>query len=193
MPRNSAINREAVLQAAFGLVRREGIHMLSARNTAAELNCSTQPLYNYFSNIADLEQEIIKRSYSLMSDQYMSASAEDDPFLAMGLGYLDFAVREPQLFYLLYLSGRNKPDFSSENQSDEEEQLLDMMSAGEGMGDFSRGALKNIHSNISIYTHGLALILYHDPDAFTREELTGKLTSAAVSFTMYEKTKEMPR
>ena len=42
------ITREEIVEAAIGLVRQRGEAALNARNIAASLNCSTQPVFSQF-------------------------------------------------------------------------------------------------------------------------------------------------
>lgn len=45
MLRSTIIAQEVIIEAAFELVRKEGFEVLSARNIAKQIGCSTQPIY----------------------------------------------------------------------------------------------------------------------------------------------------
>ena len=45
MPKSTVIAQEVIIEAAFELVRKEGFEVLSARNIAKQIGCSTQPIY----------------------------------------------------------------------------------------------------------------------------------------------------
>jgi len=45
MPRSTIIAQEVIIEAAFELVRKEGFEVLSTRNIAKQIGCSTQPIY----------------------------------------------------------------------------------------------------------------------------------------------------
>ena len=45
MPRSTTIAQEVIIEAAFELVRKEGFEVLSARNIAKQIGCSTQLIY----------------------------------------------------------------------------------------------------------------------------------------------------
>ena len=101
MPRRPSITRDAMLEAAFQLVRRDGFEALTARSLAAELGCSTQPIMYRFPDLAELKTLVYQKA-----DEYHTAylfSAES--FLAMGLRYVQFAAEETNLFRLLFQSG----------------------------------------------------------------------------------------
>lgn len=44
MPRSTIIAQEVIIEAAFELVKKEGFEVLSARNIAKQIGCSTQYL-----------------------------------------------------------------------------------------------------------------------------------------------------
>ena len=52
------INKEGILEAAYNLARREGIAAITARKLAKEISCSTQPIYENFVDMADVDAEI---------------------------------------------------------------------------------------------------------------------------------------
>ena len=47
MPPKARIEKEHILQAAFTLVRKEGLNSLHARGIAHELGCSTKPFLDF--------------------------------------------------------------------------------------------------------------------------------------------------
>lgn len=99
MPPAVSVSRERMVEAAFELVRREGLDALTARRVAQELGSSTQPIYTSYSNIEALRQEVKKRAKAV-ADGYLMPKDATLPFFEVGLGALRFARDEPQLFRL---------------------------------------------------------------------------------------------
>lgn len=60
------IDNEGLLNAAYDLVRREGISALSARKLAAAASCSTQPIYENFSGMG----KVIEITTQRMNDEF---------------------------------------------------------------------------------------------------------------------------
>ena len=58
MPPTIRFNRDAVLNAAYHLIRREGPHALNARSVAKELGGSTQPIFRLFSGMEELHNAV---------------------------------------------------------------------------------------------------------------------------------------
>jgi AcrR family transcriptional regulator len=107
MPPAIRFSREAVLNAAYELVRRDGPAALNARAVAKELGGSTQPIFRLFSGMDELRAEVIaladQRICTIMSER---AKLSDNPYISVCFSYLLFARDEPQLFKLLFMRDR---------------------------------------------------------------------------------------
>ena len=114
MPPKQTITRDMIVEAAFQLVRENGISALSARNIAKALNCSTQPVYSSFKNMNSLEKEVIQMAARFVQEKYLISNAEqENNFMSIGLGYIAMARKEKNLFDLLYVSGKVPLDFEN--------------------------------------------------------------------------------
>lgn len=107
MPPAIRFSREAVLNAAYQLVRREGPSALNARAVAKELGGSTQPIFRLFSGMDELRCEVISLAdaecRTKMRERALNSSA---PYLSVCMSHLLFARDEPQLFKLLFMRDR---------------------------------------------------------------------------------------
>ena len=56
MPKKTTTTKEAIVEGAFQLVREKGHEFLTARNLAAFLGCSTQPVMYQFPNLELLKE-----------------------------------------------------------------------------------------------------------------------------------------
>lgn len=110
MPPKKQVTEEMILEKAFALTREHGFDSISARALARELNCSTQPIYQMFSDMAGLKIAVIKKSAAVMME---FIARHKDPALPeeLGfiLGYVRFAGQEEKLFQLIFTSGANGP------------------------------------------------------------------------------------
>ncbi len=102
MPKKPTTTREAMIEGAFQMVREKGHEYLTARNLAAYLGCSTQPIMYQFPNLDEL-RDLTYRKADAFHSEYLLASKD---FLDMGLKYVQFAEEEPRLFRFLFQSGR---------------------------------------------------------------------------------------
>ena len=101
MPRRATTTREAMVEGALELVRREGHDALTARSLAAELGCSTQPIMYRFPDLSELREEVYRRTDEFHT-RYILKGGD---LLGIGLRYVRFAAEEPRLFRLLFQSG----------------------------------------------------------------------------------------
>lgn len=109
MPPAIRFSRESVLNAAYGLVRREGPAALNARAVARELGGSTQPIFRLFTGMEELHQEVVTLAdANIRSSMRQRAEHSSSPYLSVCMSYLLFARDEPQLFKLLFMRDRTK-------------------------------------------------------------------------------------
>lgn len=107
MPPSVRFSREAVLNAAYQLVRSEGPNALNARAVARELGGSTQPIFRLFASMDDLKQAVIELALKSWKDSLQSRIHSSlFPYLSIGMSFLLFARDEPQLFKLLFMRDR---------------------------------------------------------------------------------------
>ena len=62
MPTKIKISKDMILDAAFEIVRKDGMEKLSNRELANKLKCSIRPIYHQFENVEQMqkEQELLK-------------------------------------------------------------------------------------------------------------------------------------
>lgn len=97
MPRKTQFTAEDVVTAAFRLVKKKGLAGLSAPSVAAEMGCSTMPIYSHFENMQALEDEVVKKAWKILDD-YQAGSYTGDVWVDQSVGYIRFARQEPHLF-----------------------------------------------------------------------------------------------
>lgn len=90
MPPKSDITKEQIIQAAFAIVQEQGLEMLSARNIAQKLNCSTQPIYSLYGNM----EEIKSLAYQRVVDhvRYSMTSYEEGTTHLLSIWLSDFCI-----------------------------------------------------------------------------------------------------
>ncbi len=102
MPKKPTTTKEAMIEGAFRLVREKGHEFLTARNLAAYLGCSTQPVMYQFPNL-DILRDLTYRKVDAFHSEYILAGED---LLEMGLRYIRFAEEEGNFFRFLFQSGR---------------------------------------------------------------------------------------
>ena len=105
MAPKTKITKEMIIDAAVGIVRKNGHESINARSVAKELGCSTQPVMYCFATMEDLRKEVYARINDLHTAYLMEIRDGEDPILSIGLNYIRFAMEEPYFFKLLFQSG----------------------------------------------------------------------------------------
>lgn len=108
MARKISITKDMIKTAAFELTKTEGVASVTARKLADKAGCSTQPIFRIYESMEDLHKDIFDTAMGAFSDYYCEFCKrnmpDDKPFVHFGLAYIQFALDEPQLFSMLFLS-----------------------------------------------------------------------------------------
>lgn len=113
MPPRAKVTREMIIDAAFEIIRDAGIEAVNARSISKELNCSTQPVMYHFKTIKELKRAVYEKTDEYHSTYIMNIHS-DNPMKDIGLNYIQFAVKEKNLFRFLFQSN----EFSGKNISE---------------------------------------------------------------------------
>ena len=173
MPPMIRYTHDAVLSAAFELVRRSGLSALNARAVAQELGSSTQPIFRLFSGMDELRAGVIDMAQEKMKDYMKQAlQTSDTPYLTMGISYVQFARDEAELFKALFMQDRS---VDIEEMLPISEEILQTVQAQTGV---SNDHAKVLHGWLWIFTHGLAVSIATKACCISDERLANVLTGA---------------
>jgi AcrR family transcriptional regulator len=102
--------REAMLEAAEQILARDGIDGLTLRAAAREAGASHAAPKNHFENVAGLLSELaavgFRRFQRSLLDAAADAGTANERLAALGRAYVEFALRYPGLFLLMFRSER---------------------------------------------------------------------------------------
>ena len=155
MPPKAKITKEMIVDVAFGIVQREGVDKVTARNISEQLNCSTQPVLYHFATVEDIKKAAYEKADEYHTNYIMNMENDyENPMLAIGMNYINFAIEERNLFRFLFQSN----EFSGAS-------MLDLLNSGELLPlftvlqqeiDGSVEEAKEIFSTLFIFVHGYA-------------------------------------
>ena len=183
MPKKPSTTKQAMIDGAFRLIREKGYESLTARNLAAFLGCSTQPIMYQFPNLDTLRDLAYQRADAFHSE-YILAGAD---LLEMGLRYIRFAQEEPHLFRFLFQSGR----FSGLRLEDlirspEMTDILSAVSAEEGLTPNDAAAF---FEPLVAVVHGYASLIANNAMKYDPDTIRKALTAIAKGLERERKTK----
>jgi len=101
MARRKRFSINDIFEAAFQIVRKNGIEHMTARAIAHELKSSTMPIYTCVSSMREIEVSVVKRAWQVLQD-YQSRTWSGNPYIDMGLGYVLFSKEEKYLFKCIH-------------------------------------------------------------------------------------------
>jgi AcrR family transcriptional regulator len=117
--------RQKVLQASLALIEKGGLDRLSMREVAREAGVSHQAPYHYFSDREDILAAIAGEGFIKLGQSLMrGAETVHDPAMAveaMGKAYIDFALRHPAYFQVMFRADAVPLDRYPEARKQEDE------------------------------------------------------------------------
>ena len=174
-PRNK-FTREEMIAAAVQIVRARGEGALTARSVAEALHVSTQPVFTCFHSMEELRREVLSAARTVY-DSYVERGLQAEiPFFGFGMEYIRFAREEPELYRLLFLTGRSGGAMSAlaHSQSLARESLMRIYRIDARAADF-------YFRDMWLVAHGLATLLVTGEGAYTDREVGEILTGFSLS------------
>jgi AcrR family transcriptional regulator len=113
MPPPRTYSKEDVINAAFQIVTKYGIEILSARTLADYLKSSTAPVYSNFSSMDELNLAVIKKAKSHLM-KYTSQNYNSSHNLNLAIGICKFSSENKHLFKLLFLDEKRAKELYTE-------------------------------------------------------------------------------
>jgi AcrR family transcriptional regulator len=175
MPPKTTVTKDIVLNAAFELVRNKGIGSITARNIAEEIGCSTQPVYRLYENMEALKADLFCKMDKYAYSQIINYKAAQTPFHNMGLGYINFAKNETNLFIALYMSQYLNFDFNS-NDPFNMTKNIEYMKQDPKLSKYTDEQLKDIFIKMWIFAHGIASLVSTNKINISEEKISQMLT-----------------
>ena len=181
MPPKCKFTREEIIEVALDLTRKEGFNALTARGLGAKLGSSPKPIFTIFENMEAVQTEVRKAAKALYAEYVQIGLHQELAFKGVGTQYILFAIKEPKLFQLLFMSEQpQKPSVASILPIIDEsyEQILQSVQNGYGLGEKDA---ENLYRHLWIYTHGIAVLCATNMCSFTAEEISGMMTEVCRS------------
>lgn len=175
MPTKIRISKEMILDAAFEIVRQDGMEKLSNRELANKLKCSIRPIYYQFENVEEMQQELYKKIEQYFYKFLLDNMIEGIPqYKQVGMNYIKFAKKEKKLFQTLFMSdiGLTPDAFVAKDGEDYNEiEKLIKISA-----NLQEEDIKDFHTKMWIFCHGIATLVANDTIKLTDSQIQDLLS-----------------
>lgn len=108
MPPKAKYTREEIIEKALEMTRKSGIESVAARELGKQLGTSSSPIFTAFRNMEELQMEVRKRALKEFETYVSDAMNYTPSFKYVGMKMIEFAMREPNLFQLVYMKEHNQ-------------------------------------------------------------------------------------
>ena len=153
-PPNVLIPKEKVIEAGVEIVRNVGLNGLTARAVAAKLGTSVGPIYRSCESMDQLITAVLESARELLQ-QYTSRSYTSMPFRNVGVGLVEFARDEPNLYLALFVERHHFRSIILEFCRDMEGSLA----ADATFQTLAAAAREELLLEMWTYSHGLAMFV----------------------------------
>lgn len=176
MPPKVKITKEEILKVALDIVRINGQDGLNARNLATYLNCSTQPIFSNYATMDDVWTEVVKAAKALYKEYVNEGLKNEIAFKGVGSAYIKFAIVEPKLFQLLFMSEQKEVKDIENTLMLIDESYEKILRSVKESYKLSEEEAKKLYQHLWVYTHGIATMCATKVCIFSGEEIGTMLT-----------------
>ena len=180
MARKESITIEMIVDTSLEMVRKEGFQSLTARKIAAEVGCSTQPIFRVFKNMEELQQAVYEKAVDYFRAYYKKAPKNSGiPFTNLGLAYITFAREEKHYFKLLFVDGIPGSKSMYEVLNGEDGNVVKEINLARSLGCKDPG---DMFMRMWIFIHGAACMTLTGDYDLTDEETVSLLEKSYEAF-----------
>lgn len=181
MPPRAKFTKNEIVEAAMQIVREHGLEAVTSRELGKRLGSSACPIFTVFSNMEEVKSEIIIETKEIYKGYVMEGLKQDVAFRGVGFAYIQFAIREPKLFHLLFMSEQSEPTDIGHTLmliDANYEEILNSVKEPYGLQEEDA---KRLYQHLWVYTHGIALMCATKVAVFTNEEIVSMMTDIFTS------------
>ena len=181
MPPKAKFTKEQIVNAALDIIRENGTSELTARALGKRLGSSACPIFTVFDNMEEVLTETVKAAKILYSSYITEGLKATPAFKGVGMQYLNFAVREPKLFQLLFMTEQaQNPTMENVLPIIDDSYPIILKSVKDSY-DLTQNDAERLYQHLWVYTHGIAALIATKMCAFTPEETGKMLTEVRIS------------
>lgn len=176
MPPKAKYTREEIVNKAFEMARNKGIEAVVARELGKELGTSSSPIFTAFKNMEELHKEVRKVAMREFEAYVHDAVNYSPAFKYVGIKMIEFAMKEPKLFQLLYMSehdGSQTYSMLIEELGDTVEVCIEIMQKDY---DLSKSEAELLFRQVWLHTFGICVLVAGKVCQISPEEISEMLS-----------------
>lgn len=178
MPPKAKFTKDEIIEAALCIVQANGLSALTARALSAKLGSSARPVFTVFQSMDEVQQAVVSAARQLYT-QYVNQGldqTEMPAFKAVGMQYIRFALDQPKLFQLLFMSVQAEKPSVMHVLPVIDDNYLQILSSVQACYSLNQSDAEWLYRHLWIYTHGIAVLCATNMCTFTADELSRMLT-----------------
>ena len=183
MPPKAKFTREEIINAALEIVRAEGFDALTARTLGAKLGSSARPIFTVFPSMDEVCREVVAAAKALYAE-YVDrglGQAGLPAFKGVGVEYIRFALAEPKLFQVLFMSEQPQKPAVGDVLPVIEEHYQQIVASIQDEYGLNQEEAEWLYRHLWIYTHGIAVLCATNMCIFTQEDIARMMTEVFVA------------
>lgn len=176
MPPKPKFTKEEIVQTALLIVSQRGTSALTAKELGNALGSSARPIFTVFTSMKEVQAEVRQAAMARFETYAHRAGADMPAFKQVGMQMILFALEEPQLYQLIFMSqnsGVTPFDDHYAYLGSVAENCLEAIVADYGL---SRPDAQTLFEHVWIHTFGIGALCATSACHFTMEDISRMLT-----------------
>lgn len=187
MPPKSKFTKKEIAAAAFEIASKDGIAAVTARAVGEKLGSSARPIFTVFKSMEEVIQEVIASAKSLYNEYITEGLKEEIPFKGVGTQYIKFAMEQPKLFQLLFMS-ENSDCMTINFLPAFDDNYDDILSSIKKQYGLDNESSLSLYRHLWVYTHGIASFCATKTLKFKNEEISEMMTDVFIALLIKKKS-----
>ena len=182
MPRKPKYTKEEIAEYGLQIVKKQGIEKLTARELAKVLGTTVAPIFVYYPTMDDLKEDVRILAEKEYRDYIQRGLSEKIPLLGVGMQFIQFAKKEPELYRLLFLSEHMTDKGKSYCVMDELAYTQTLVRESvQSFYDMDELAANHYFRDMWFVAHSLATLLVTGGCTYTEAEIRSIFTEISIS------------
>ena len=181
MPTKPKFTREEIINAALKIAADRGLKALTSRELGAALGSSARPIFTVFKNMDEVYTEVRKAALAKFDEYAKKAEGFTPLFKQVGLQMIFFAMEQPKLYRLIYMSEKPEAESFEDVFANLGETAVLCVDVIQKDYDMSYENAMLLFKNVWIYTYGVGALIATGMCHFSPEEIQDMLSREFVA------------
>lgn len=191
MPRKPIYSKEEIAEYGLKIVREQGMDSLTAREMAKQLGTTVAPVFVHYPTMEELKQDVRALAQNVYREYIHRGLKAEVPLFGVGMQYIRFAKREPELYRLLFLSDKVSDVNKSHYAMDELRYTQDLVRESiQRIYHMNLLEADDYFRDLWLVAHGLGTLMVTGGCTYTEEEVGAIFTE--ISLSICKAYKEIP-